>query len=78
MAGYVDLAYDHEFSGKAKASTNGFKIDAPDFKGGSGMAEIGFTGKPMANKALFIDLGVQGYAGKREGVTESLRVNYFF
>ncbi|GHU19005.1 membrane protein [Betaproteobacteria bacterium] len=78
FTGYAGIAYDHEFGGKAKAKTNGYKIDAPSLKGGSGMFEIGLTGKPAANKPLFLDLGIQGYAGKRESVMGSLRVNYRF
>ncbi|GHU03790.1 hypothetical protein FACS1894158_02880 [Betaproteobacteria bacterium] len=70
LSGYAGIAYDHEFGGKAKATTNGYKIDAPSFKGGSGMFEIGLTGKAMANKPLFLDLGIQGYAGRRDGEFE--------
>jgi hypothetical protein len=32
----------------------------------------------LNDDSLFIDLGVQGYIGKREGVTGSLRIEYAF
>ena len=75
---YVGLAYEHEFDGKAKATTNGFKIDTPDLKGGSGIAEGGILMKPSPNRPLTLNLGLQGYAGKMEGITGSLRAKYDF
>jgi hypothetical protein len=33
---------------------------------------------PTAEKALTLDFGVQGYTGRREGVTGNFRVNYRF
>ncbi|MDR1275586.1 MAG: autotransporter domain-containing protein, partial [Candidatus Accumulibacter sp.] len=75
---YAGLAFDREFDGEARATTNGHQIDAPKLKGNTGIGEIGITSTPSAGKPLFLDFGIQGYAGKREGVTGSLRVNYFF
>ncbi|MDR1368392.1 MAG: hypothetical protein LBJ76_06710, partial [Candidatus Accumulibacter sp.] len=72
------LAYDHEYGGEAKATTQGYRIDAPKLKGGSGLVEIGLTAKPSAGKPFTLDAGIQGYAGKREGVVGSLRINYYF
>jgi hypothetical protein len=34
--------------------------------------------KPSPSLPLTIDLGVQGYTGKRDGVTGSFRLNYRF
>jgi hypothetical protein len=80
--GYAGLAYEHEFDGKANAKLNvaGFerKIDAPELKGSSGIIEVGISLSPSANKALTIDLGLQGYVGKREGETGSVQVKYEF
>jgi hypothetical protein len=42
------------------------------------MGELGFTLKPSATLPLFFDLGVQGYAGKREGLTGSLQAKWDF
>jgi autotransporter passenger strand-loop-strand repeat protein/autotransporter-associated beta strand protein len=75
---YAGLAIEREFGGEAKATTNGFRIDAPKLKGNTGIGELGITATPSAGKPLFLEFGIQGYAGKREGVTGSLRVNYFF
>ncbi len=75
---YVGAAYEHEFDGKARATTNGFSIDAPDIKGGTGIGEVGLTLKPSQALPLSFDLGLQGYVGKREGVTGSLQVKFEF
>ncbi|MDR0736208.1 MAG: hypothetical protein LBF51_05145, partial [Zoogloeaceae bacterium] len=66
------------FEGKAKAKANGYALDAPSLRGDTGIGEIGFTFTPSKTLPLAIDFGVQGYAGKKEGVTGSLRVKYAF
>jgi len=79
---YVGLAYEHEFDGKAKAKITIFgydyKVDTPDLKGGTGIAEIGFIMRPSRNHPFTINLGIQGYVGKQQGVTGSLRMKYEF
>jgi hypothetical protein len=76
---YVGLAWEHEFDGKAKATTyDGVKIDAPDLKGGTGIVEIGLTLKASKTQPLSIDLGLQGYAGTRQGGSGSVKVKYAF
>ncbi len=78
LAPYIGAAYEHEFDSKARATSNGNAIKAPDLKGGTGIGEIGLTFKPSAAMPLSFDLGVQGYAGKREGVTGSLQIKFEF
>jgi outer membrane autotransporter protein len=73
---YIGAALEHEFDGKAKASTHGFAIDAPSLSGTTGIGELGFEWKPRRN--LSFDLGVQGYVGKREGCTASLAAGWVF
>ncbi|MDR1350064.1 MAG: autotransporter-associated beta strand repeat-containing protein [Zoogloeaceae bacterium] len=75
---YAGLAGEQEFDGKAKAKTHGYAIKAPDLKGFTTIGEFGLTLTPAQNKALTLDVGLQGYAGKREGVTGTARVNYAF
>lgn len=75
---YIGAAYDHEFDGKAKASTNGYAIDAPDLKGGTGVGELGLIFKPAAGSAFSMDLSMQGYTGVREGVGGSFQLKYEF
>jgi outer membrane autotransporter protein len=75
---YVGAAWEREYDGKAKASAYGLSIAAPDMKGDTGLVEAGFTLAPNATVPLAIDVGVQGYTGKHEGVTGSFKVNYRF
>ena len=78
VAPYAGAYYDYEFDGKARASTNGYGIDAPDLKGGTGVGELGLTIKPVKDSGFSMDLGVQGYVGVREGVTGSLQLKFEF
>ncbi|MCL2791252.1 MAG: autotransporter outer membrane beta-barrel domain-containing protein [Desulfobulbus sp.] len=75
---YVGAAYEYEFDGKARATTYGYSIDAPDLAGGTGIGELGLTFKPSKGLPISLDLGVQGYAGTRDGVTGSLQLRYIF
>jgi autotransporter-associated beta strand protein len=78
---YTGVAWEHEFDGKATAgdAARNVKIDdAPNLKGGTGIVEFGLVLYPSANKNLSIDLGVQGYGGKRQGATGSAQLKYAF
>lgn len=77
VAPYAGAAWEYEFDGKARAATNGNAIDAPDLRGSTGIGELGLAVRPGALPVSF-DLGVQGYAGKREGVTGSLQFRVEF
>ncbi|MDL2317423.1 autotransporter domain-containing protein, partial [Desulfovibrio sp. OttesenSCG-928-A18] len=69
---YIGAAWEHEFDGKARATTNRYRIEEPDLKGDTGIAELGLSISPSSSLPLSFDLGVQGYMGQREGVTGSL------
>ena len=76
---YIGAAYEHEFDGKARATTAfGDPIPAPSLRGDTGIGELGLTLRPSLNLPLSFDLGVQGYTGKREGVTGSLQIRFTF
>ncbi|MCL2075578.1 MAG: hypothetical protein FWH15_10115, partial [Betaproteobacteria bacterium] len=75
---YVGAYYDYEFGGKVKATANGESIAAPSLKGGTGVGELGLSFAPSRSTPLSIDLGVQGYTGRRQGVTGSLQLKFEF
>jgi outer membrane autotransporter protein len=75
---YLGAAYEHEFDGEAKVTTRGLSIKAPSLRGDTGIGEVGFTLTPSASLPLSFDLGAQGYAGQREGVTGSLQIRLEF
>ena len=72
------MRHQHELDGKAKATTSGFDIPAPSIRGSTGIGELGLSLTPSKDLPLFIDLGVQGYVGKREGVTGALQIRFTF
>ena len=51
---------------------------APNLRGNTGIGELGLSLTPSADLPLTVDLGVQGYTGKHEGVTGSLMVKWEF
>ena len=76
---YAGAAWEHEFDGEANAKVDGAgKIDAPEMKGSTGLAEFGFVFVPADNKNLSIDLGLQVYGGKRSGATGGAKLKYEF
>jgi hypothetical protein len=48
----------------------------PQLKGSTGMAELGVN--LQASDGFSLDLAVQGYTGRREGVSGGVRFNYTF
>jgi outer membrane autotransporter protein len=73
---YFGLAYEHDFGGKANSTIDGRAVEAPTLNGSTGMGEAGVaidTGTP-----LNLELGVQGYVGKRQGVSGSMVLDFKF
>jgi outer membrane autotransporter protein len=75
---YLGAAWEYEFAGKARADINGSPITAPTLRGGTGIGELGLSLKPAATLPLSFDLGVQGYTGKRDGVSGNLQMKFEF
>ncbi|WP_126468207.1 autotransporter outer membrane beta-barrel domain-containing protein [Pragia fontium] len=73
------LGYENEFIGRAKSTTYGvYNIDAPDMEGGTGIGFFGITARPISDQNLSLDVKVNGYTGKREGIGGLFRINYAF
>ncbi|MDR2789236.1 MAG: autotransporter outer membrane beta-barrel domain-containing protein, partial [Candidatus Accumulibacter sp.] len=76
---YLGAAWEREYDGKARAVGNGaYRLDVPDLRGDTGLVEAGVSVTPSPKRPLSLDFGIQGHAGKREGVTGSFRLNYRF
>ena len=75
---YVGGAWEREFGGTARASTQGHAIAASSLRGDTGIGEVGIAIKPAGSRGFFIDLGVQCYTGKRDGVTAALHAGRNF
>ena len=74
----IGTAWEYEFDGKVKGSVHGKGITAPDIKGSTGILDVGFKLQPSQNKAMSVDVGLQGYVGKREGLTGNVVLKYAF
>ena len=53
-------------------------ITAPEIKGSTAVLDAGIKVSPASNKNLSFEAGIQGYAGKRKGVTGNVAVKYAF
>ena len=76
--GYAGLAYEYEFDGEARATVKGFSTPSPSIKGGSSMLELGYIWQPKAANDPAIDLGLQGWAGKKQGLTANVNFVWKF
>ncbi len=79
---YIGAAWEHEFDGKSRGSISidgyGADITSPSLRGDTGIGEIGISLTPSENVPFTLDIAVQGYVGKREGVTGSVLFKYAF
>ncbi|HHR6081230.1 TPA: hypothetical protein ACS7ZY_003633 [Providencia alcalifaciens] len=72
------LGYEYEFDGKAKATTYGYDIAAPGMQGSTGILTLGSTVTPLATQPLSVDINLNGYTGKRDGVGGGIKFSYAF
>jgi outer membrane autotransporter protein len=73
---YVGAAYEYAFDGGVDASTGGYALPSRNYKGDTGLGEVGVRFQPL--ETLAVDLGAQGYAGVREGCSGTIRLTYRF
>ena len=69
-------AYEHQLDGWVDATVASYVIDAPTLKGGTGIGEFILSYKPSATGQTSINVGVQGFGGKREGVAGNIFVRF--
>ena len=75
---YAGAYWEREYAGEAYSTVNGNHIDAVSLQGDTGVGTLGLSFKPAKNSGFSIDLGVQGYAGKREGVSGNFQMKWEF
>ncbi len=75
---YIGVSYEHEFAGSCDARTYGFDVNSPSYEGGTGTGELGIAMMPADTLPLSFSLGVQGYAGKKQGISGNCNVMYEF
>jgi len=72
---YLGLAAEYELDGKVDAEIYNTQLDEVSLTGFRGIGEIGVCAEI---KSFRVDLGVRGFAGKKQGFDASLRLIYFF
>lgn len=77
-SGYVGLAYEYEFDGEARATVKGLSTPAPSIKGSSGLLEVGYILQPKGVNDPMINIGLQGWGGKKQGVSGSVNFVWKF
>ena len=74
---YAGLAWEYEFDGDARATSQGDSAPSPSLKGGSALLELGYRFAPQGSR-LSYDLNLNGWQGKRQGITGGLSVKWAF
>ena len=75
---YVGAAFEHEFSGSCESRAFGYNVAAPSFEGSSGIGELGIMMRPSDDVPLSTNHGVQGYVGKKQGISGNCLMMYEF
>lgn len=76
---YAGLAYEYEFGGEVNATVEGrYKVDAPSFKGASGIVELGYKFKSTAKSPLTFSIGAKGYLGQNKGFSGNIKLDWMF
>ena len=74
---YAGLAWEYEFDGDARATSQGDSAPSPSLKGGSALLELGYRFAPQGSRMSY-DLHLNGWKGKRQGVTGGASVKWAF
>ncbi|MDR2366833.1 MAG: autotransporter outer membrane beta-barrel domain-containing protein [Deltaproteobacteria bacterium] len=74
----LGLAYEQEFGGETKATTNGYRIPTVSSAGGTGVAELGLAYGGDEPRRLSVGLGLEGHAGRRQGLAGNLSLSLAF
>ena len=74
---YAGLAWEYELDGAAHASYQGDSTPSPSLKGGSALLELGYRFAPKSSRVSY-DLHLNGWQGKREGITGGVSVKWMF
>lgn len=72
----IGAAFEHEFPGSSESMGFGHSVAAPSFEGSSGMGEFGLMMKPAEILPLSFNLGVQGYAVQKQGISGNCAMMY--
>jgi hypothetical protein len=72
---YFGAAYEYEVDGKTRGLVSGIALDTPELKGSTGIGDIGIS-FDTDDSPFNLDLGLQGFVGKRKGLSGNVVLNY--
>jgi len=75
---YAGAAFEYEISGRARSRAADVDLQAPSLRGGTGIGEIGLIYSRPDSGGFFVDAGLQGYTGQREGVSGRVQFGWSF
>ena len=78
FSSYIGAAWEHEFAGDSDSAAYGHEVSSPTLRGDSARGELGIELVPSKELPLTVNFGVQGWLGKKEGVTGSCLFQYAF
>ncbi|WP_297570519.1 hypothetical protein [uncultured Anaerovibrio sp.] len=73
---YAGLAYEYEFKGDATAAYQGMSTPSPSVKGGSGLLELGYKITPDDASPMTLDIGLNLWTGKKQGIGAVLSASW--
>ena len=74
---YAGLAWEHELVGEASASVGGDAAPSPSLKGSSYMLELGYRFL-LQNSRISYDFHIDGWQGKRKGLSGGAAIQWTF
>lgn len=75
---YAGIAYEYEFDGREGGQVFGYGLKDIDLGGSTYIGEVGVSWLPTSSDNLRLNVALEGFAGNREGVMASARLNYRF
>ncbi|MDR2338874.1 MAG: autotransporter outer membrane beta-barrel domain-containing protein [Deltaproteobacteria bacterium] len=77
MRPYFGAYYEHEFQGDSEVTLAGMSVPQPTIKGATGIGELGISFADD-HMPLKLDIGLQAYTGRKQGIGGSVKVNLAF
>lgn len=78
LSAYLGAAYERELGGRVRSSVYDSPVPSTSLAGDTGIGELGLALRPAPDGNFSMELGMQGFIGKREGVAGNLRMQYAF
>jgi hypothetical protein len=74
---YFGLYFEHEFDGDSQVFFSGTALPKATLRGSTGVGELGLL-VSAPDSPLEVQLGIQGSAGRRDGISANLSLRYTF